>query len=419
MDPVRAPAFRDVPYMGVIYVVAEAAKLGFRNGDPQWSNLGQGQPEVGELAGAPERFSGVSAQPQDHAYGPVGGIPILKQAVADHYNRLFRSGKRSKYTADNVAIAAGGRLALSRLLAALGDTRIGYQTPDYTAYEDLLWYHAPRVTPVLVTTSAADDFRVSPARLEQVIQEHRLGAYLVSNPCNPTGQLIAGDDLAAYVDIARRRGCSLLLDEFYSHFIYTPDGGPGAGPISAASYVDDVDRDPVILIDGLTKNFRYPGWRVGWIVGPTDVVEHISRAASAIDGGPPAPMQRAAAQVLQPAIADQETNAVRQAFARKRNLMLDSLRSLGVRIDHAPLGTFYMWGDISGLPAPFNDADELFRAALQQRVMLVPGRFFDVNPGATRPTDPAYRHWMRFSFGPPEDNVRAGLERLRAVVRGR
>jgi aspartate/methionine/tyrosine aminotransferase len=67
----------------------------------------------------------------DHAYGPIGGTDALRQAVADHYNRLFRRGHREKYSASNVAIASGGRLALSRLLAALNDVRIGYQTPDY------------------------------------------------------------------------------------------------------------------------------------------------------------------------------------------------------------------------------------------------------------------------------------------------
>lgn len=405
--------------MGVIYVVAEAAKLGFTNGDPAWSNLGQGQPEVGPLEGAPERISSIRLEAGDHAYGPVAGAHPLRQAVADHYNRYFRGAHRSRYTAANVAIAAGGRLGLSRLLAALGTARIGYQSPDYTAYEDLLSYHAHRTKPVLVPTTAEHGFRISPARFERQIAEQRLDAYLLSNPCNPTGQIVMGDELRAYVEISRSSDCALLLDEFYSHFIYEPDGSAAAGPVSAAAYVQDVNRDPIILVDGLTKNFRYPGWRVGWIVGPADIIEQISRAASAIDGGPPLPIQRAATEVLQPARADQETRALRKAFARKRRLMLDALTNLGIGVPHSPRGTFYVWGDISRLPAPLNDADQLFRAALQQRVMIVPGRFFDVNPGSERPSDPSYQQWVRFSFGPPEENVRSGLHRLGEVVRSR
>ena len=97
-------AFRPIPYMGVIWVVAEAMKLGFRNGHPDWCNLGQGQPEIGEMEGAPPRPAEISMEPSDHAYGPVGGTSELRQAVAGHYNRLYRQGKKSKYTANNVSI---------------------------------------------------------------------------------------------------------------------------------------------------------------------------------------------------------------------------------------------------------------------------------------------------------------------------
>ena len=83
----KKSAFRTVPYMGVIYVVAEAVKLGFENGHPDWCNLGQGQPEVGELEGAPDRLSSVAISPEDHAYGPLEGTPELREAIAAHYNR--------------------------------------------------------------------------------------------------------------------------------------------------------------------------------------------------------------------------------------------------------------------------------------------------------------------------------------------
>jgi aspartate/methionine/tyrosine aminotransferase len=410
------PAFREVPYMGVIHVVAEAAKLGFVNGHPDWCNLGQGQPEVGDLEGAPSRLNAAQFEAIDHAYGPVGGTTALREAVADHYNRLFRRDHQQKYTAANVAIAAGGRLALSRLLSTLSGVRLGYQTPDYTAYEDMLAAQSHRVTPVHIATTARDNFKVDPDRLSAFIREQRLGAHLLSNPCNPTGQLLQEDELHEYVRVARQTGCVLLLDEFYSHFIYEADGSAAAGPVSAARYVDEVERDPIVIVDGLTKNYRYPGWRVGWIVGPSAIIEQVARAASSIDGGPPATVQRAALEVLKPARADQETHALRVAFARKRRLMLDVLTNLGVRMPHHPRGTFYIWGDISALPAPYNDAETLFRAALDRKVMLVPGRCFNVNPGGQRATDPSYEHWVRFSFGPPEQNVKLGLSRLQELL---
>jgi aspartate/methionine/tyrosine aminotransferase len=408
-------SLRDIPYMGVIFVVHEAMKLGFYNGHPDWCNLGQGQPEVGEMEGAPPRLMQIALQPGDHAYGPINGTDAARAAVAAHYNRLYRSDA-SPYGAANVSIASGGRLVLSRIFAALGSGRVGYQTPDYTAYEDMIDYHRHRITPVHVPAREADGFRLTPAQLERAIREHDLSAFVLSNPCNPTGQVIRGLELRECVAVARRTGCLLVLDEFYSHFIYEPDGRPGPGPVSAARYVDDIERDPVLLVDGLTKSFRYPGWRVGWAVGPQPVIETLGRAASAIDGGPPQAMQRAAIEVLEPARADQETRALRTVFARKRNLMIDRLAEMGIRCAHPSEGTFYVWASIAGLPEPFDDADAFFRRALEHRVMTVPGAFFDINPGKSRPGPSPFRQWVRFSFGPPEPNVRMGLDRLEEML---
>jgi aspartate/methionine/tyrosine aminotransferase len=151
-------AFRPIPYMGVIHVVAEAVKLGFFNGHPDWCNLGQGQPEVGELEGAPPRIAPFDVEPGDHAYGPVQGTRELRQAIADHYNRLYRRGKSSQYTAEHVTVASGGRLILSRLFAALGPVRLGYQVPDYTAYEDMIALHMDRLEAHAVFAPEANGF---------------------------------------------------------------------------------------------------------------------------------------------------------------------------------------------------------------------------------------------------------------------
>lgn len=410
-------SLRTIPYMGVIYVVAEAMKLGFHNGHPDWCNLGQGQPEIGEMEGAPPRYNRIDLEPGDHAYGHINGTDALRARIAEHYNRLFRVGKNSHYGPENVAVAAGGRLMLSRLFAALGEVPVGYQTPDYTAYEDMFDYHRHRITPVHLDTREEDGFKIPADVFRQKVQQHDLGAFVFSNPCNPTGQVIQGDELASYVQTARDHGCALISDEFYSHFIYTPDGKPGAGPVSAATHVDDVNEDPVLLIDGLTKSYRYPGWRVGWALGPKDWVDTLGRAASAIDGGPSQPIQRAACDVLEPARADQETTALREGFAAKRNLMVERLAAMGITCAKPSESTFYLWATLRDLPAPFNDADAFFQAALQHKVMTVPGHFFDVNPGKTRTGASPYKQWMRFSFGPPIDNVRMGLDRLEAMLK--
>jgi len=283
----------------------------------------------------------------------------------------------------------------------------------------MLALHLARVNPMPLRTRAADGFAVTPALLERAIDELGLSAFLFSNPCNPTGAVVQGRELARIVEVARAKRITLLLDEFYSHFIYTPAGGPAKGPVSAAAHVDDPEKDPVILVDGLTKSFRYPGWRVGWCVGPSEMVDTIARVASAMDGGPSRIAQRAAMIALEPERADQETRALREVFSKKRALMLRRLKEFGVRFPKLPLGTFYCFGSLEGLKSPFDDAMHFFRAALQRKVLTVPGEFFDVNPGKRRRTPSPYRNWMRFSFGPPMDNVELGLDRLARMLRRR
>jgi hypothetical protein len=314
-------------------------------------------------------------------------------------------------------VASGGRLMLTRAFASLAETRLGYIVPDYTAYEDMIQYHQHRLTPVLLETREENGFGLPAADLARNVDDHDLGAFVVSNPCNPTGNVIEGDELAAYVRTARKKNVTLLLDEFYSHFIFEEGGKPGRSGVSAASHVEDVNRDPVLLIDGLTKSFRYPGWRLGWAVGPKETIQTLGRAASAIDGGPSRIVQRAALEILEPARADQETQAVRTVFARKRELMVGALEEMGMRVSPRHGGTFYCWACIEDLPAPYNDGETFFRKALERRVMTVPGVFFDVNPGKLRQGPSPFGGWTRFSYGPPEANVRMGLERLGEMLR--
>ncbi len=402
--------------MGVIFVVDEAHKRGFWNGHPDWSNLGQGQPEVGPYEGAPPRIEEVRIRPEDHAYGRLEGIDELREAVAAHYNRLYRRGMPSQYSADNVAVANGGRLALSRAMAALGAVKIGYQLPDYTAYEDMFNLHLARLDPIAVRTHEAEGFQLTAEDYAAAVGEHDLDAFIISNPCNPTGNVIQEGELESLVRTSRERRVTLLLDEFYSHFIYTEEGEPAAGPVSAAAFVEDVEKDPIVLFDGLTKSFRYPGWRVGWAVGPKAMVESMARTASSIDGGPSRIAQLPALQALEPERADQETTALRRNFVKKRNLMVERLETMGIRFARRPLSTFYCWASLDQLPEPFDNAMEFFWRALDRQVMTVPGKFFDINPGDARSGPSPYERWMRFSFGPPMDNVVMGLDRLAEML---
>jgi aspartate/methionine/tyrosine aminotransferase len=416
-DEPAIAGFRAVPRTGVIYVTTEAYRRGYRPGDADWCNLGQGQPETGELDGAPPRVHDVHVSLDDQEYAPVAGLWELRAAIAELYNKLFRVGLPSQYTAENVCVSGGGRAALTRAAASLGHVNLGHFLPDYTAYEELLdIFKAFTAIPILLEGDRGYAFTADDLRRE--ILGRGLSAILLSNPCNPTGKLVEGDELARWVAAARELECALLFDEFYSHYVYR--GRPGALHInSAARYVEHVDRDPVVLFDGFTKNWRYPGWRVTWAIGPRQVIDALSSAGSFLDGGGSKPLQRAAVPLLAEAHVAQETRAIQSAFRRKRDYLVPALERLGVRFDRAPEGTFYAWGSVAALPPPLSDGMGFFRAALERKVIVVPGEFFDVNPGKRRSGRASrFREYVRFSFGPSLDVLERAVERLGALVQG-
>src|ERR1035437_5365317 len=434
------PGFRSVPRTGVIYVTHEATRHGFVYGHPEWANLGQGSPETGAIPNSPPRVESVSIAPAAQQYGTVGGAKDLRQAVADFYNATYRRGKKSKYTADNVSIAGGGRLALTRLASALGNINMGHFIPDYTAYEELLSVFKA-FPPIPILLRAEHSYKITPADLKEEILGRGLSALLVSNPANPTGQLMEGKELATWCDPARACQCSMIFDEFYSHYIYTNEncssrresahsktGQSGlmsaatsfetatkAKMVSAAEFVVDVDKDPVVVVDGLTKNWRYPGWRISWTLGPKAVLAAIASAGSFLDGGANHPFQNAALPLLDPKNAEAETLAIQKHFGRKRELVLARLKKLKIGVDAAPAGAFYVWANLAKLPAPLDDGMNFFRECLKEKTIVVPGVFFDVNPGNRR-MHARYKNYCRISFGPEIEKLELGLNAFERVI---
>jgi N-succinyldiaminopimelate aminotransferase len=312
-------------------------------------------------------------------------------------------------------VSGGGRAALTRAAASLGQINLGHFLPDYTAYEELLdVFKAFTAIPILLDSERGYAFTADD--LQREILGRGLSALLFSNPCNPTGKAVGGEDLARWVEVAQKTDCALLIDEFYSHYLWTTR--PGQLPVeSAARYVKDVNADPVVLFDGLTKNWRYPGWRVTWTVGPRQVIEAVASAGSFLDGGGGKPIQRAAVPLLEESHVVKETQATHKVFREKRDLMVSRLLKLGVRIDRVPEGTFYVWGNVGQLPAPLNEGMGFFRAALNKKVIVVPGEFFDVNPGKRRSKRQSrFKNYVRFSFGPGQQTLATALDRVEELV---
>ena len=407
-------AFRKVPQTGVIFVTSRAAKLGFYRGNPDWVNLGQGQPETGFIEGGLERITDIHIDELDQEYAPVGGLKELRQAIADMYNELYRKDKEQKYTADNVSVAAGGRAALTRLAASIDNVNLGHFLPDYTAYEELLTtFNSFNTIPILLDPDNGYTFSVEELRKE--IQGKGLSALLISNPCNPTGATIYGRQLKGWVEAARDLECSIVFDEFYSSFVY--QGVKKGDTLSCAKYVEDIENDNVVIVNGLGKNWRYPGWRIAWVVGPKDFIKSVNSAGSFLDGGAPRPLQRAVIPLMHPDNVRKEALALQKEFGRKRQLMLDGLRDIGITFDREPGGSFYLWGNVSDLPEGINTGMSFLEKALEKKVIAVPGEAFDVNPGKRmKKAGSRFKNYLRFSYGPKYEDLEEGIRRLKEMV---
>lgn len=402
---------------GVIYCSDRAMANGFNyTSSHEWANLGQGAPEVGPIPGAPERPNAISVPLDSLEYAPTTGVKALREAVANLYNHTYREGKASQYTYENVCIVPGGRSGLSRLAAVIGDVYTSYQIPDYTAYDQVLSAFK-RLVPVPTALDPKDKYRLDIEQTKKDIRTQGLAVVLASNPRNPTGQVIKGNELKELVSLSRE-GTTVILDEFYSWYIYPENNSDYGTSISSAKYVEDVNEDSTVIIDGLTKNWRLPGWRVCWVIGPKNLITALSQSGSFLDGGANHPLQLAAIPLLDPLHVKQEKIALQKHFKAKRDHVLARLKALHLEVDIPPTSTFYIWLNLEKLPAPLNNGLTFFEELLKEQTIVIPGIFFDINPAHRRNlfNSPCH-HFVRLSFGPPLKDLDMGLDAMDRVLK--
>ncbi|KAL2419568.1 hypothetical protein ABEF95_005160 [Exophiala dermatitidis] len=409
---------------GVIWTTEQAAKHGFIGEPEKWANLGQGAPEVGDdIEGCFPRPKSIPISLNGQEYGPTAGIKPLRAAVANLYNDNFRKGKESQYTWENVCIVPGGRAGLIRIAAVLGNAYLGFFIPDYTAYNEMLSLFRNFVA-IPTPLSAADGYHI---HVDKIVDELARGTsvILTSNPRNPTGHALSQEELSLIQDICRDRA-TLIFDEFYSGYTYSSncDGTT----VSAASNVIDVDKDDVILVDGLTKRFRLPGWRVAWVIGPKEFIKALSSSGSYLDGGTNVPFQEAAVEMLDPPKVKEEMKALQRHFKMKRDYVLKRLKEIGFTQgdQEIPDSTFYIWLDLTTLDPPLpkdsnidiSNGLSFFDALLKEKCIVVPGIFFDLNPSKRRNLfDSPCHHFVRISYGPKMDVLKRGLDSIERVVK--
>ncbi|KAF9527035.1 pyridoxal phosphate-dependent transferase [Crepidotus variabilis] len=416
-DEETVPGIEHPGSTGVIYCSDRAMANGFSyTSSHEWANLGQGAPEVGPIPDAPPRPDSIPMPLDSLEYAPTTGVKGLREAVANLYNHTYRQGKASQYTYENVCIVPGGRSGLSRMAAVIGDVYTSYQVPDYTAYDQVLSAFK-RLVPVPTALDPKTNYGFDIEQAKKDIRNQGLAVILASNPRNPTGQVsVGGKELQEIVGLSRE-GTTVILDEFYSWYIY-PKNGEFGKSISSAEFIDDVDQDSVVIIDGLTKNWRLPGWRVCWVIGPKNLITALSQSGSFLDGGANHPMQLAAIQLLDPEHVRQEKLALQKHFKAKRDHVLKRLKEIGLPVDVPPNSTFYIWLNLEKVPAPLNNGLTFFEELLKEKTIVIPGIFFDINPAHRRNlfNSPCH-HFVRLSFGPPLKDLDMGLDAIARVLK--
>lgn len=385
-----------VPPFHVMDLLAAGAERQRTHGD--LLNLLAGQPSSG--APAPVRAEAVrllqSGDPL--GYTPATGVLELRRGIAAHHRRFHGI----EVEADDVVVTTGssGGFLLAFLAAFEHGDEVAMARPGYPCYRNVLSALGCRV--VEIPTGPETRFQPTPAQLEQTIAEHpRLRGLVVASPANPTGTMLAPEELAALARTCGERGITLVSDEIYHGIEYAPlDGRP-----AMASSAWQTSREAVVF-SSFSKYFSMTGWRIGWMLVP----RRLRRAVDVLTGNfticPPALAQYAAlAAFTEESYAELDGHVRR--YADNRRLLLDGLHSLGLTRLAPADGAFYVYADVGHL----TDDSLAFahRLLADTGVAVAPGIDFDTADGG---------RFLRMSFAGEGAEIGAALDRLSTVLRG-
>jgi aspartate aminotransferase/aminotransferase len=320
-------------------------------------------------------------------YSPNAGLPTLRQRVAERISRSWQRGAR----ADQIVITTGAIGALYSALMAVIDPGDEVLIPDpgWPNYEAIV--HLAGATPVRFAQRAARGFLPDPAEIAGLVTP-RTKALLINTPGNPTGAVFPAALMEDIGQIVRASGIYLVSDEIYEEIVFEGEH------VSAAQFTP---ADRLFVVSGFSKTYAMTGWRVGWLVCPPDLAaiatglqEPVTSCASTIS-------QKAAEAAL---VGDQQcAKNFRDVFKRRRDIVVDVFGNTGL-LPAVPEGTFYALIDIASSGRPSLEfAKELL---LARDTAVVPGITFG----------PSGDRYVRVAFTIADDELREGLQRLRAHI---
>jgi len=371
-----------VPPFAVMEILAAANARRARGEDVLV--LCAGEPAGGAPAAVRQRAAAVLAA-GDLGYTEATGIPPLRAALAAHYTATYDV----PVPAEAIALTTGssGAFLLAFLAAFDAGDRVALARPGYPAYANILTALGCEV--VDLPCGPDQRYQPTPAQLEALTEP--LDGLVLASPANPTGTMVAPDELAALAAWCTDHGVRLISDEIYHGITYGAEA-----TATAAAYRDG----GAVVVSSFSKFWGMTGWRLGWLVLPDDLVDPVAALAGNLALCPPALAQHAALAAL-----DEDGMAAARAavdgYAACRSLLLEALPRLGWDPVAPADGAFYLYGAVArfGLDSVTYCARLLDEAG----VALTPGTDFDPVGGAD---------WVRLSFAAPVATVRAAVDRI-------
>jgi len=372
-------------------VIAEADKLKARGVDV--ADFGPGEPDFP----TPDhiKMAAVRAIEENKSkYTPTGGIMPLREAICAWHKRELGSA----YEAKECVVSVGGKHSIFNVMSVLiqqGDEVI-IPSPYWVSFPDIVKYAGG--TPVFVKTRPEDGFSVRDSAIEKAITP-RTKVVLVNSPCNPTGGVVPPDEYERILAVCRKHNVWLLGDECYSHFTYEPHK-----PYSIASAPGAEDK--VIIIGSVSKTFAMTGWRIGYTLGPTELIQALTKLQSQSTSNPTTVAQYAALAAMQGPM--DSVPVMLAEYEKRRKRIVEGLREIPGVTCEWPGGAFYAFPDISahlkssgGRPALAKSCTEAAKMLLEKsHVAVVPGEGFGA-PG-----------YLRLSYATSIERIEEGLRRL-------
>lgn len=346
----------------------------------------------------PENITAAAARschdPANHHYTANAGLIELRRAVAEYTNTY--SGV--EVDAAEIVVTNGAKQAVFQTFAALIDPgdEVLLPSPHWVTYPSGV--ELAGGLPVPIPTTMEEGFKVSVEKLEQHRTDRTKMLVFVS-PSNPTGAVYTADEARAIGEWARDNNIWVMADEIYQRLDY-------ANQLSPSIAAETSRFENWILINGVAKSYAMTGWRVGWMVGPTDVMDAAARHQSHATSNVANVAQHAALAALTG--PQDSVNQMREAFDRRRKLMFEMVSALdGVKCLE-PIGAFYVFPDVSDLLGDrWATSVDFATAAIEEAaVALVPGESFGA-PG-----------FIRLSYATSDADIEAGMERIAALIRG-